>query len=224
MPRTTNTAPAPKAALTGWSRFAQVVVSQALASRVVSLDQLYHQRLIQAFASVPRDIFIPSQFSARAAEDSAFPIGFGQSSARPSMLARMLAVAGIMPGMRVLEIGCGSGYSSAVIAALGAEIFAIEYFGLMAQETRKRLDAMGLYRVVIRTGDGKKGWAEHGPYDAIIVSTAFDSVELELLSQLRAPGGRLVAPIGDSESQTLVVWEAKERGFSQISLEHGHFM
>lgn len=224
MPGITNPLTISKIASHSSARFAQAVVSQLCASNIVALDQLYYQRLIQAFTSVPRERFVPAEFNAWASEDSTFPIGFGQTSSKPLTLALMLAIAGIMPGMRVLEIGSGSGYGSAVLAALGAEVFSMEYFGLMAQATRKRLDGMGLYRVVLRSGDGRRGWAEHGPYDAIIVSTALESVELELLAQLRAPGGRLIAPIGDAESQTLVVWEAKNRGFSQISLEHGHFL
>jgi protein-L-isoaspartate(D-aspartate) O-methyltransferase len=219
MAKAYNTVRVRKPLSPGWTRFAEGVVD-----RVGVRDEEQRELLVQAFASVPRDAFMPAAFGLRAAEDHAFPIGFGQTISKPTTVARMIAVAGIQPGMRVLEIGCGSGYCSAVMAALGAEVFAVEYFGLMAQATRKRLDALGLYRIVLRSGDGKRGWAEHAPYDAIIVSAAFDSIDLELLAQLKAPGGRLVAPIGSGSSQTLVVYQALEKGFAKLALEECRFV
>lgn len=126
--------------------------------------------------------------------------------------------------MRILEIGCGSGYCSAVMAAAGATVFAVEYVGLLAQKTRRLLDELGFYNILVRSGDGRRGWAEHAPYDAIIVSTAFDQIEPELIGQLRNPGGTMVAPIGNVRGQILCFWEAKAGGVTLYQLEPCNFV
>jgi protein-L-isoaspartate(D-aspartate) O-methyltransferase len=166
--------------------------------------------LIRAFAVVPRDQFIPSNLVHRVHDDISLPIGYSQTQFKPSVLARMLGVIGVRPGMRVLHIGCGSGYSSAVMASAGAMVYAVEKVGMLAQRTRKLLDALGYQNVLINRGEGKKGWLEHAPYDAIVVTTVFKEIEKEMFSQLVIPGGRMVAPIGDENSQVLTLWEAKQ--------------
>ena len=188
------------------------------------LDDATADTLTHAFASVPRDKFVAEAFNLRAAEDTALPIGYGQTISKPSTVARMLALVGIRSGMRVLEIGCGSGYCSAVMAAAGAQVYAVEYVGLLAQKTRKLLDEMNFQNILIRRGDGRRGWQEHAPYDAIVVSTAFETVEPELVSQLVNPGGRMVAPIGNKNGQILTLWEAKGGGVTLYQLEPCNFV
>jgi len=203
----------------GWLRFAEQIVETAGV-----IDEETATLLIRAFSSVPRDRFVASAFNMRAAEDTALPIGYGQTISKPSTVARMLGLVGLRRGMRVLEVGCGSGYCSAVMAAAGAHVFAVEYVGLLAQHTRKLLDSLSFQNILIRRGDGRRGWLEHAPYDAIVVSTAFPSIEPELVSQLVNPGGRMVAPVGDSRGQILTLWEAKGGGVPLYQLEPCNFV
>ena len=203
----------------GWLRFAENVVERAGV-----LDEETANVLVKAFASVPRDKFIPQALAVRATEDNALPIGYGQTISKPSTVARMLGIIGIRPGMRILEVGCGSGYCSAVMAAAGAQVFALEVVGLLAQRTRKLLDSINFQNVLIRRGDGRRGWMEHAPYDAIIISAAFEKVEPDLVSQLKNPGGRMVAPIGSANGQILTLWEAKGGGVTLYQLEPCSFV
>ena len=203
----------------GWIRFAEGIVNKAGV-----IDDDTAEILIQAFAAVPRDRFVSQALDRRAAEDTALPIGFGQTISKPSTVARMLGLIGLKPGMRILEIGCGSGYCSSIMAAAGAQVFAVEYVGLLAQRTRKLLDALNFHNVLIRSGDGRRGWAEHAPYDAIVISAAFQSIEPELVSQLVNPGGRMIAPVGDNRGQILTLWEAKGGGVTLYQLEPCNFV
>lgn len=203
----------------GWLRFAESVVETA-----GIIDDETSEVLLKAFASVPRDKFIAGAFNTRANEDTALPIGYGQTISKPSTVARMLGVIGIRRGMRVLEIGCGSGYCSAVMAAAGAQVYAVEYVGLLAQRTRKLLDSMNYQKILIRRGDGRRGWLEHAPYDAIVISAAFQSISPDLVLQLKNPGGRMVAPVGDSKGQILTLWEAKSGGVLMYQLEPCNFV
>lgn len=201
-----------------WLRFAENIVETAGV-----IDDETNAVLIKAFASVPRDKFMSEAFQPRAFEDTALPIGYGQTISKPSTVARMLGLIGLRPGMRVLEVGCGSGYCSAVMAAAGAQVYAVEYVGLLAQRTRKLLDTLSYQKILIRRGDGRRGWLEHAPYDAIVVSAAFPKIEPELVAQLSS-GGRMVAPIGDSRGQILTLWEAKAGGVLLYQLEPCNFV
>ena len=206
--------PVSRPAPLGLRRFAERVVGAAEV-----LDEETETVLLQAFASVPRDKFVDSAFDAQAYQDTALPIGFGQTISKPSTVARMLGLVGLRPGMRVLEVGCGSGYCSAVMASAGAQVFAVEYVGLLAQKTRRLLDSLNFQKILIRRGDGRRGWLEHAPYDAIIVSAAFSSIDPELVRQLVNPGGRMVAPLGDGRGQVLTLWEASGGGVTMYQLE-----
>lgn len=208
----------PKVLSQGWLRFAERVVDTAGV-----LEEDTYDTLVKAFASVPRDQFVQSALSSRATEDTALPIGYGQTISKPSTVARMLGLIGVSPGMRVLEIGCGSGYCSAVMSAAGAQVYAIEYVGLLAQHTRRMLDRLGFYNILVRNGDGMRGWSEHAPFDAIVVSAAFESIDLDLFGQL-ATGGRLVAPIGSGNEQVLNLWERGEEELHHYQLEPCKFV
>lgn len=203
----------------GWLRFAEQIVETAGV-----IDEQTAEVLVRAFSSVPRDRFVQGALNLRASQDISLPIGYGQTISKPSTVARMLALIGLRPGMRILEIGCGSGYCSAVMAAAGASVYAVEYVGLLAQRTRKLLDALNFQNILIRRGDGRRGWPEHAPYDAIVISTAFSSIEPELVSQIVNPGGRMVAPVGDSRGQILTLWEAKGGGVPLYQLEPCNFV
>ena len=198
----------------GWYDFAAEIVERAGV-----IDEETATVLVDAFSVVPRDRFVSPALNLSAADDNALPIGFGQTISKPSTVARMLALIGLRPGMKILEVGCGSGYCSAVMAAAGAYVFALEYIGPLAQRTRRVLDGLNFQNVIVRSGDGRRGWAEHAPYDAIVVSAAFEKLDDELIKQLRTSGGRLVAPIGTAEEQILNLWCTKAAVVSRYQLE-----
>jgi len=202
-----------------WARFAKEIVGKAGV-----IDESTYTVLVKAFAAVPRVQFIEEAFNLRAHEDVALPIGFGQTISKPSTVARMLAIIGIGPGTKVLEIGCGSGYCSAVMSSAMASVYAVEYVGLLAQKTRRKLDKLGFHNILVRSGDGSRGWKEHAPYDAIVVSAAFDLVTPELLSQLKDDGGKLVAPLKRDDAQVLTLYEKTAGKLSVFELEPCHFV
>ena len=162
--------------------------------------------LLEAFAQVPRECFVEQAFVSRAYEDISLPIGFGQTISKPSTVLKMLSCLSLRPGERALEIGAGSGYVSAILARLGVDVYAVEKIGPLAQQTRRRLDALGFQQVMLRCSDGFRGWREKSPFAAIIISAAFESIPDAVLQQL-LPDGRLVAPLRElgSGAQRLVL-------------------
>ena len=173
--------------------------------------------VLAAMRAVPREAFVPPGFAGAAYADGPLPIGAGQTLSQPYIVALMAEAAAIRPGDRVLEVGAGSGYAAAVLAALGAEVWAIERRPDLAEAARARLARLGYGRVALRTGDGSAGWPEAAPFAAILVSAGAPAVPRALTAQL-APGGRLVAPVGSRRVQTLrVVTRQGEDGFSEAS-------
>lgn len=164
----------------------------------------------RAMSHVPRHLFLPGGSSEQAYADKALPIGSGQTISQPFIVALMTEQAGVERGERVLEIGTGSGYQAAVLAELGAEVYSVEIVPELAESARTTLDTLGYSRIQTKQGDGWQGWAEHAPYDAILVTAASPKLPPQLLAQL-ADGGRLVIPI-ESESgkgERLIVVEKK---------------
>jgi len=177
------------------------------ARRVVAaasiLDECQAELIQNAFATVDRSLFLPEQVRQLALTDQALPIGFGQTSLKPSQLARALAIARIGVGTRVLEIGCGSGYSSAIMSEMGASVYSIEEIGMLAQQTRKRLDALYYHDILIRRADGSRGWHEHAPYDVIIFWSPVERIDSEVFTQLNLPYGEILAPLFNNSSSSL---------------------
>ncbi|MBX7145316.1 MAG: protein-L-isoaspartate O-methyltransferase [Oligoflexia bacterium] len=196
-----------------WSRFAEQIVNSAGIA-----DDDVAANLVAAFSVVARERFVETNFSLRAGEDSTLPAGFDTNCIKPSVLARMLGLIGLRRGMRVLELNCSSGYGSAVMSAAGAQVFALDPVGLLAQRTRKLLDGLYFQNVLVRRGDSR-GWPEYGPYDAIVINAPVSGVETELLAQLTTPGGRLVALVGNHESQVVTLWEQRADGVMSYQLE-----
>lgn len=158
--------------------------------------------VLKAISEVPRHLFVPEGVRHRAYEDSALPIGGGQTISQPWVQARSLELARLSGRERVLEVGTGSGYQTALLSRLADQVFSIERIPALAQGAKAALSLAGARNVSIMTGDGTLGWRPYGPYDAIIVAAASPQVPQPLLEQL-APGGRLIIPIGDRESQVL---------------------
>jgi len=172
------------------------------------------ERVLQALAATPRELFLPPQFAPRAWEDFAFEIGFGQTISQPSVVARMTALAQVRPSDRVLEVGTGSGFQAAVLARLARFVFTVERIPALATQARKRLALLGLANVTVQVMDGSLGWKAHAPYDAILLSAAAPAVPPPLLEQL-AEGGRLVAPVGELRQQELVRITRRGESFTE---------
>jgi protein-L-isoaspartate(D-aspartate) O-methyltransferase len=160
-------------------------------------------RLRTALLHVPRHIFVPAQIAGAAYQDSPLPIGFDKTLSQPFIGALMLDLLDLQPSARVLEIGTGLGYQAAVMAEVGAEVFTVEIVEEFAEAAGIRLATLGL-DAAIKVGDGSRGWADHAPFDRILVTAAARAVPAALGEQL-APGGRMVIPLGGKEVQQLSV-------------------
>ena len=167
-------------------------------------DAITDERVLNAIRTVPRHQFVDEALATRAYENTALPIGHGQTISQPWVVARMTEVL-LAQGMpkRVLEIGTGSGYQGAVLAALGLEVFTVERIGELLRTARKRFRTLGL-QVRSKHDDGRIGWAENGPYDGILVTAGAPAL-VEALAEQLAPGGTLVAPVGAASAQQLVM-------------------
>jgi len=167
------------------------------------------ERVLEAMRSVPRHLFIDEALASRAYEDTALPIGRGQTISQPWVVARMTEAL-LEAGARgkVLEIGTGSGYQAAVLAALVGDVYSVERIDELQRAARRRFRALGLRNIHCRHDDGRIGWAEHAPYDGILVTAAASALDPELLRQL-SPQGVLVAPVGEPGMQRLMRWSAK---------------
>jgi protein-L-isoaspartate(D-aspartate) O-methyltransferase len=161
------------------------------------------ERVLQALARVPRHEFLEDAFKGRAYENNALPIGLSQTISQPYVVARMTeAVLGERIPPRVLEIGTGSGYQTAVLAELVPVVFSVERLRQLSEQARKRLGALGYHNIHFSYADGMNGWPAHAPYDAIVVTAAAEAVPPALGAQL-AEGGRLVIPVGPPGRQSL---------------------
>jgi protein-L-isoaspartate(D-aspartate) O-methyltransferase len=164
----------------------------------------------RALLDVPRHLFVAPQLIAMAYQDTPLPIGFDKTVSQPFMGALMIELLNLAPGARVLEVGTGLGYQAAVMAEIGAEVWSIEIVEEFAEAATARLQALG-HHVEVRVGDGSRGWPQHQPFDAILVTSAAAAPPQALLDQLKT-GGRIVLPIGDEEAQQLTVIEKAEDG------------
>jgi protein-L-isoaspartate(D-aspartate) O-methyltransferase len=167
---------------------------------------------LAAMRAVPRHEFVPRNVRHLAYGDHPLPIEHGQTISQPYIVAYMTEMLRLRPGMKVLEIGTGSGYQAAVLAALGCEVYTIEIFGALARSARERLRRLRYRTVTVRHGDGHRGWSEAAPFDAVIVTAAAGHVPPALLRQLR-PGGRMILPVGSVHGvQHLVLVEKDAAG------------
>jgi protein-L-isoaspartate(D-aspartate) O-methyltransferase len=166
------------------------------------------ERVLDAMLRVPRHEFAPERYRDQAYEDHPLPIGEGQTISQPYIVAVMLEALALSPADRVLEIGTGSGYLSAVLAELTAQVVSIERHAGLAHGARQLLSAMGYHNVRVVTGDGSRGFREAAPYDAVIASAAAAEVPHELVEQL-AEGGRMIIPVGREDAQQLQLIEKR---------------
>jgi len=165
------------------------------------LQGIHDEKLLHAIESVPRERFVDEAFQHKAYENTALPIGSGQTISQPYTVARMTELLRLEPTSRVLEIGTGSGYQTAILAHLVEHVFSVERIKGLQWQAKRRLKQLDLHNVSTRHGDGWQGWPSRGPFDAIIVTAAPPEIPQDLLQQLD-DGGVLILPVGE-ENQTL---------------------
>ena len=176
------------------------------------------EAVLNQIRNVPRHLFVDEALASRAYEDTALPIGHGQTISQPYVVARMTeALLDGFEGEKVLEIGTGCGYQTAVLAPLVKKIYSVERIPELLRKTRQRLRQLDIYNVQFRPGDGWEGWPKYGPYDGIIGAAAANVIPEKLLQQL-APGGRMVMPVGPPGYQELTLVTRKGDHFEQRSL------
>ncbi|MFO0905590.1 MAG: protein-L-isoaspartate(D-aspartate) O-methyltransferase [Pirellulales bacterium] len=175
------------------------MVRQQLAARGIA-----DSRVLDAMARVPRHRFVPADLQAFAYDDHPLPLPDGQTISQPYIVALMTELAAPQPTSRVLEIGYGSGYQTAILAELAAHVWGLEIVPSLAAATPPLLQALGYRNVTLRLGDGYTGWPEHAPFDIILVAAAPPAVPPALVDQL-ATGGRLILPVGDLEQRLTLV-------------------
>jgi protein-L-isoaspartate(D-aspartate) O-methyltransferase len=203
------------------------MTSQRTRDRLINRlkDQgISHVELLNVMRELPRHLFMDEALSSRAYEDTALPIGHGQTISQPYIVARMTEVllAGIQK-KKVLEIGTGSGYQTAVLSRLVERVYSVERIEPLQNQARERFYQLKLNNIRLKYSDGTWGWDEHAPYDGIIVTCAPEDVPDALLKQL-APGGRLVIPVGGSQHQSLRVIERHGTTFEETVLDDVSFV
>jgi protein-L-isoaspartate(D-aspartate) O-methyltransferase len=179
--------------------------------------------VLKAFDEIPRHEFVPTGVRHRAYEDAPLPIGQGQTISQPWVHAKYLELLGLTGKERVLEIGTGSGFQSALLTKLAGQVFSVERIAALAEQARDALRRCGIEHVIQRVGDGTLGWPEYAPYDAILVGAASPEVPQPLLDQL-AVGGQLLIPIGDRETQQLIRVRRTADGYERSTLDAMRFV
>jgi len=179
--------------------------------------------VLRAIRMVPRHLFVPESVRHRAYDDAALPIGSGQTISQPYVQAKYLELIGLTGQEKVLEIGTGSGYQTALLSLVASMVFSVERVSGLAQSARAALSAAGIRNVTVLVGDGTLGWRPFAPYDAILVSAASPEVPAPLVDQL-APGGRMVIPLGDRTSQVLTLVERRPEGVRTSTIADVRFV
>jgi protein-L-isoaspartate(D-aspartate) O-methyltransferase len=179
-----------------------VVARQRMVAEQLVRRGITHPRVLRAMATVRRHLFVEEAFWGRAYGDYSLPIGEKQTISQPFMVAFIVEALELEADQRVLEIGTGSGYQTAILAELGARVYSIERNRTLALRARRRLESLGYHHAWVRVGDGSLGWKDKAPFDAIVVSAGAPVIPAPLVEQL-ADNGRLIVPVGEEENQVL---------------------
>jgi protein-L-isoaspartate(D-aspartate) O-methyltransferase len=177
------------------------------------------ENVLNAMRSVPRHFFVPEALRGRAYDDNALPINFNQTISQPFIVARMTELLELDKRSRVLEIGAGSGYQTAILAQLASQVYAIERIGELAREAHARIRELGIYNATVKAFDGTLGWNAHAPYEAILVAAGGPRIPEPLVAQLKV-GGRLVVPVGEKRDAQKLVRVIKTEAAAKIE-DHG---
>lgn len=189
----------------------------AMVDLLRSKYRIADERVLKVMASLPRHKFVPEAIESQAYKDNALPIAGGQTISQPFIVARMTELLELKGTEKVLEVGAGTGYQTAVLASLANRVFSIERLPKLAAEAEARLAAMGFKNVVLKTGDGTEGWPDRAPFDAILVAAGGPSVPTPLVSQLKV-GGKLIVPVGATmKSQDLILVTRTESGSTETN-------
>ena len=175
------------------------------------------ERVLAVMSRIPRECFVPPELAGAAYEDRALDIGLGQTISQPYIVAYMTEKLDLNPEHRVLEIGTGSGYQTAILASLCTKVYSVEFLPKLSERTKATLCRMELSNVEYIVGDGTLGWPEHAPYDRVIVTAGAPRIPAPLVEQLHV-GGRMVLPVGDDKVQQLILVEKKECRFVEFPL------
>lgn len=188
-------------------------------------EGIHNENVLEVMSQTPRHIFVDEALASRSYEDTALPIGHGQTISQPYIVARMtelLLAAG--PLKKVLEVGTGSGYQTAILAQLVEEVFTVERIGPLLQQAKEKLSALSLFNIRFLESDGSWGWPQQAPFDAIIATAAPEEIPLELTQQLAEEGGRLVIPHGPASAQRLSVIERQGESLTTTHLDMVSFV
>jgi protein-L-isoaspartate(D-aspartate) O-methyltransferase len=181
------------------------------------------ERVLDAFRQTPREIFVPANLRSAAYDDTPLPLARGQTISQPYIVAAMTEALRLRGDEKVLEIGTGSGYQTALLSLLASMVFSVERVPVLAHSARAALANAGIRNVTVLVGDGTLGWRPFAPYDAILVSAASPEVPAPLVDQL-APGGRMVIPLGDRSSQVLTLVERNGEGVRSSTIADVRFV
>lgn len=180
--------------------------------------------VLASILKTPRHLFMDEALASRAYEDTALPIGFGQTISQPYIVARMTeAILSAGPVEKVLEIGTGSGYQCAILSHLVTHVYAMERIGALVDQARMRFQKLGLRNISLRRGNGYNGWKSSAPFDAIVVTAAPEEVPQELINQVRT-GGKIVIPVGPKGEQTLYLLTKTQAGMDRVVLDYVSFV
>jgi len=215
-------------AASGCDQKAAPVVDLASERQRMVMEQLmprgiHEERVLAAMSKVPREEFVPQDSRAATYTDGPLPIGYGQTISQPFIVAFMTEQLRPSPRDRVLEIGTGSGYQAAILAELVAEVYTIEIIEPLAKNAEATLQRLGYKNVYVKAGDGYKGWPEHAPFDAIVVTCAPERVPQPLIQQLKE-GGRMIIPVGGPGDQELYLLEKEKGELRQRAVESVRFV
>ncbi len=177
------------------------------------------ERIINAFKKVPRELFVPQDLKNFVDNDAPIPIGYGQTTSQPFIIALMIQYLKLEGDEKVLEIGTGSGYQTAILSYLAKEVYSVEIIPALAEEAKKRIEKLGIENVHIFVKDGSSGLPEYAPYNAIIVSAYAPSVPPLLLEQLSPEGGRMVIPLGSKSLQHIYLFQKDGENIKKVKLD-----